>query len=510
MPDQRPVKALPPLAPLSSRLYRTLVTQNVTARVRGGGGLSNEAAGTAILEECVFSKNQATLQQPSSAQWSWGGGIFNGGKMDIIRCSIHGNQADTVGGIFNAFNGDLQIFNSTISNNTAKYNYGALANNHPSFALGNTSAQVRLFHTTIGPNSGGNGNSTNFVYSKQAHQIWFSNSVLDVGCVNDQYTYGRSVMRQSCITDVDPQHGFDIYTDAPNTDPGLLPLTSGSLPVPQMMVQPLNGASAALNIGRDDEYGCSHPLIDQKDQNLAARGAGEDLCDAGALEGGTLKPVYTSNPSTGLIQFPIVSFLGGPGESFVNLGLSNGGGGALEYKIELEDSPAITLISNSSGVLFQNMSTNIQFRCNPPGVNDYWARVLVTTNGSNKKKADYKLRCTGAGEGPQASSSEQPGPVNLPPAEPGQTANGTLIMSNNGTQPLDVNGAWKTPGGGFNSSGLLAPDQPVEDAGVVPAAPEGGPWTLQPGQSVTIHLSCTPPNFGLFTNTFQVTTSDPF
>ena len=117
------------------------------ARVTGIGGVFFKSTGDHAALAAWYQKHLGMSLE------SWGGAILNEGDLDIVRCSIHGNEADYAGAIFNRSAGaDLEIFNSTISNNTAKRQHGGLVNNHFNFENNPSGGEVHLWHTTIGEN----------------------------------------------------------------------------------------------------------------------------------------------------------------------------------------------------------------------------------------------------------------------------------------------------------------------------------------------------------------------
>ncbi|NJM40166.1 MAG: hypothetical protein HC853_05075 [Anaerolineae bacterium] len=479
----------------SGNLYlaRTLIDGNFTELNKGGGGLSNEAASTATLEECVFTKNKATAKgsgdNNNAIDFAWGGAIYNAGELNLVRCSIHGNEADFAGAIMNHKPGKLNIYNSTITNNTAKNQHGGLVNEHPSFDPNSGGAEIRLVHTTIGKNNAGSADPLgNLLYASDFKSIWFTNSIIDTACNQIHYSLGHSVFTGPCVTEPDPnidpnlESSGDI-TNTTQTQLGLQSLSSGSSSVPNFKVQKIDGGSIATDIGRDDAWGCSHPKINRKDQNQDARGAGGTLCDAGAIEAGSLPPQFSSNPGPGLIEFPIVNLAQGQSESKIDLTLFNLGGGVMSFLVMDEGgSSAILNESQSQGFLFKNQETKLTFKCAPPSVGDFWRTVSIETSAPNKKKANYKFRCTGAGNGPQGSLNQQPGPLNMPATAPGQASHTTINMTNRGKQPLTANYGWTDNNSMWASNGTKLPPAQAQSAQAEPNAPQTE-ITLNPGET---------------------------
>src|SRR5262249_19741016 len=118
-------------------LSKTLIENNKSELTKGGGGFSNEAGGIAVLTECVIRNNHASARgngdNNNYIDFAWGGGIYNAGELNLVRCSVYSNQADFAGAIFNHQPGLLKSYNSTISNNTAANQHGGVVNEHTSF-----------------------------------------------------------------------------------------------------------------------------------------------------------------------------------------------------------------------------------------------------------------------------------------------------------------------------------------------------------------------------------------
>jgi len=77
-----------------------------------GAGISN--SGTLLLDNVSVHTNVVT----GTVSFATGGGVWNGGALDIFKTTIDNNSADRGGGIFS--NNDLEIAQSTISNNMAR------------------------------------------------------------------------------------------------------------------------------------------------------------------------------------------------------------------------------------------------------------------------------------------------------------------------------------------------------------------------------------------------------
>ena len=494
------------------KLVSTLIQNNQTQKDKGGAGLWNDAGATAWLEECVFTKNNATA---TGLTLTWGGAIFNEGTLDLVRCSIHGNTANFAAGIFNHKPGKLNSYNTTIANNTALNHHGGLSNEHSLFDANYGGAEVHLYHTTIANNKNGIGDPliNNRLNAEQNYSIWLSNSIIDTACAFTQYTYGRSIIAGPCLTQPDPQNGLITSTDYISTGVSAIQLqglTNGTTTgnVAEFKVMKI-GNGNAVDVGRNDAFGCNNPLINHKDQNLATRSA---ICDAGAIEGGINPPQFFSSPAPGVIEMPVVNLTQSGDPTFADLTLKNTGGGAMTYEFFDAGGSAyhdfVTTPGPTAGNLFTGQQVILRFYCSPTEEGDHWKEVYVETNAPNKKKAEFGFLCVGSGQAGQASMSQQPGPDNLPPVQPGQTTQTDLSLTNDGHQQLsgsaslkDTNPDW----GGTTVPGLQGADVSPGTAG--PAAPAA--FTINPGQSVDFHITCTPPGPGLFVNTWRITTSDP-
>ncbi len=376
-------------------------------------------------------------------------------------------------------------------------------NDHFVYEFNAWGGEVHLYHTTIGKNTAGGYNS---LYSEADRSIWLSNSIIDSECDKVLYTHGRSVISGICVTVPDPQTDLGASVDISNTNPLLQPLANGSANVPNYKVMPIESNSPAVNIGRDDQWGCNEAHVLRHDQNQASRPVG--ACDAGAIEVGEQPPFFTSNPLPGLIQFPIVDNTLGQTESTVSLSISNAGGGAMTYELMDMGGSAFatsqTPAASRTGTLFKNQPFTFGFKCTPP-LGEYWHVFDIVTNAPNKKRASYKLRCTAVGSQQLASMSEQPGAFNMPTGAPGQTSSATIYATNRGHMPLTTNYGWTDSSAMWTSTGTK-----VMGPSAQKLQPQGASaLTLNPGETLKLDLSCTPPAAAVYVNTFVLTTDDP-
>ena len=475
----------------------TLFQNNQSVLTKGGGAFWNQ--GQAVMNECVFTQNTAIAQGPVVTS-TWGGAIINYGDLQLVRCSIHHNQSDYAGAIFNHGTANLQIFNSTISENSANKSIGGIMNEHSLFDNAvSPGAQVHLTHVTIGMNVP----SVRVVDALYDRSVWFSNSILNGSCSGIQYTVGHSVMAGICDTEQDPstspQGGADLSATT-QIPLHLQALSPGNSTVQEFMVQKIDSGSNAAGIGRDDAYGCGNAAINHRDQNLAPRPS--PGCDAGAFQAGGTPAHFSSNPVPGLINFPLINLSQGQSGSLANLVLKNTGGGALTYQIV--DEGGSNAILNDSGstdpvTLFNNQQSTVTFSCSASSPGQYWHEFTVETDAPNQAQADYQLSCDVVGDMGLPAMMQMPGPYNMPMPPPGQTAHASFDISNPGHMPLAFQPTLQLMGPPWMST-LTAP------AGHAPNSPAN---TLNPGQSAHLDVACTPTAPGVYLNTLVFTTSDP-
>ncbi|RIL06947.1 hypothetical protein DCC79_15100 [bacterium] len=125
----------------NAELVRCTVSSN---EGYNGGGINNR--GTLRIEDCVITGNSAG---------SRGGGIYADGSVRIVDSTIAGNTAYHGGGVFNIANAQglagLRIAGSTISGNTAESTGGGVANGHNvDYVL--TAGIAEIANTTISGN----------------------------------------------------------------------------------------------------------------------------------------------------------------------------------------------------------------------------------------------------------------------------------------------------------------------------------------------------------------------
>jgi CSLREA domain-containing protein len=111
----------------------------------------------AVVDDRVLENYGATVQidgltlTGGNAPWS-GGGINNGGDMELSRCTITGNNAPNGGGGGISSWGSLTLINSTVSNNTSANNDGGGITNS-----GQLTIDASVLSANSAPNGGGGG-----------------------------------------------------------------------------------------------------------------------------------------------------------------------------------------------------------------------------------------------------------------------------------------------------------------------------------------------------------------
>jgi Bacterial Ig-like domain len=96
------------------------LVDNAAGGSRVGAALSNDGAGTVIVDQTTFSKNRSEVD---------GGAIFNGaGEVTITRSAFSENSGESGGAIFNSVkDGRMTVSDSTFSFNSADARGGAIA-----------------------------------------------------------------------------------------------------------------------------------------------------------------------------------------------------------------------------------------------------------------------------------------------------------------------------------------------------------------------------------------------
>lgn len=210
-----------------------------------------------------LSMNSTTVRNNSAIR---GGGVFLTGTqpMEIYNSTFSGNQAlSNGGGILNY--GTVNIENSTISNNTAKYTGGIINN-----------GTMNLYNVTIASNVSLEGVATNLVNSSE---LIIRNSII-------AYPLSPYTTSNCQNNDTWTPSGNNLYSDSscvpgandfPGTDPKLTPLAWLGGPT---MIRGLLQGSPAHDAGTNYCLGPMGTIV------VDQRGANRDSqCDLGAFEG---------------------------------------------------------------------------------------------------------------------------------------------------------------------------------------------------------------------------------
>ncbi len=143
----------------SMTILNNVTVQNNTSGSSGGGIYRTNSIGSVTI-------NNSTIISNTASGSSDGGGIATGfqGIVTIKDSLITLNSADDGGGIANAeSNGTINVFNTTISNNTAADSGGGI------FNAAGTNATLNILTSTITANT--SGNEGGGIYSSQATNI---------------------------------------------------------------------------------------------------------------------------------------------------------------------------------------------------------------------------------------------------------------------------------------------------------------------------------------------------
>jgi hypothetical protein len=81
----------------------------------GGAGIHNESGATLTLNRVIVTGNRVVGTSTSSV----GGGIKNRGTLNLNDSTISANQARRGGGVFNSGAGEMMVYRTTLSQNTA-------------------------------------------------------------------------------------------------------------------------------------------------------------------------------------------------------------------------------------------------------------------------------------------------------------------------------------------------------------------------------------------------------
>jgi len=274
-------------------LTDSVVTTNTVDAGFSGGGIDNFDS-TVNIDRCTISNNSADS----------GGGIRNSGTLTINDSTLSGNFtfAGGLGGAIDSFGGlaNLSITNSTFSNNTADADGGAISNNAP-FTVTNSTFSGNSADVTTGSggalaNFGNTANISNCTFWGNSassggaiHQA--AGTVHIKGTIVANSTSGGNCSASITSTGINIDSGSTCGI-APggfiNTDPLLGPLQDNGGPT---AVHPLLAGSPAIDAISGNCTDISAATIN-KDQRgfirpIDGNNDGTADCDVGAYEVGT-------------------------------------------------------------------------------------------------------------------------------------------------------------------------------------------------------------------------------
>jgi len=241
-----------------------------------GGGISNHQGG-------VFLTNSTVARNSSSL----GGGIFNsaGGFISILSSTIANNSAtERGGGIFNTvhdsfgrLSAGIEIINSTVSGNSARFG-GGIENSND---LGG--ADVRIINSTIARNSarsegGGVRNEDSEVDSDQSNSVFLINSIVALNTAPSAPDVADGAGRFNLIgngtgSGISSSDGNQLGTSSSSINPKIGPLVNNGGPT----------RTHALLAGSPAIDAASTPDCPATDQRGVARPRGS-RCDIGSYE----------------------------------------------------------------------------------------------------------------------------------------------------------------------------------------------------------------------------------
>jgi hypothetical protein len=139
----------------------TMVVRNSTVTGNGawfrGAGLFNAGGASLEIVDSVVSQNRITYEGS-------GGGLFNAGKLVLVRSTVSGNYADFGGGFTNTSAGTATLTRSTVSGNTAHniygYGWGGGINNSGSLSVTNSTVSGNKAEYGAGINLAGKSSLT--------------------------------------------------------------------------------------------------------------------------------------------------------------------------------------------------------------------------------------------------------------------------------------------------------------------------------------------------------------
>jgi len=245
----------------------------------GGGGLLVGSNAEVDMYRCSIRNNQAV--------GAFGGGILNQGQLFVYDSTISQNQSNRAGGIHNSTSGILNLRNTTVSGNTGVSNGSSTGGlRQLGFAF--------LNNATITDNEGGrSGRSTGaggIQITSEATTV-VKNSVIADNVIRES----GGVFPSDCFGSLTGDSKYNligntdgciipsfVFTFILNADPILGPLTFNGGPTRTHLPlsgSPLTGAGYPFTPGGPAADACQG-----SDQRGVPRPQGEALCDIGAVE----------------------------------------------------------------------------------------------------------------------------------------------------------------------------------------------------------------------------------
>jgi hypothetical protein len=240
-----------------------------------GGGISIRQSAN------VFTINNSILQN-NSADVGGGVDILTQGEVIIEQSTINLNEANIGGGInFNHYNqlingGELQVINSTLSENTATIQGGS---------LNKTYGELTINYSTLFNNSSPSGSSLYAVDNSKIHNSIIASDMLN-NCVGPFISYGYNLENANTC-------GFSNLGDMVNTPPLVAPIqiNGGTTPTHALLDN-----SPAIDKG--DPLNCL--VVDQRGFPRPINGIENSIggCDIGSFEyNSSLPSLYVEDAS---------------------------------------------------------------------------------------------------------------------------------------------------------------------------------------------------------------------
>jgi len=248
--------------------------------ISGGKNSGVLNSGTLTMNDCTVSHNSG--QRHSGI--SFGGGIYNIGRLTINNSTISANGASGGGGIYSR--GTLAINRSTLTGNSGALGAGIFSQFGAPLAITNSTITGNVGEvgagiaggTTVISNSTISGNNGDGIANATAT---FQNSI--VANNNGGNCYNNTLTSKGYNLSSDGTCNFNEPGDLNNTDPMLGPLQNNGGPTQTMA---LTSGSPAIDAGNPN--GCKDKLgnLLKTDQRGQARHDPEDTrgCDIGAYE----------------------------------------------------------------------------------------------------------------------------------------------------------------------------------------------------------------------------------